>query len=38
LALAKIEEADIEFFSALENKLPGFNKNMLKLIDENKGK
>lgn len=38
LALINIENADIEFFSALEKNLPLFNKNMFKLINENKDK
>lgn len=37
-ALVKIENADIAFFSVLEKKLPSFNKNMFKLISENKDK
>jgi len=37
VALAKIEAADIEFFSVLEKSLPSFNKQMFKLISENKG-
>ncbi|MES2130808.1 MAG: MarR family transcriptional regulator [Bacteroidota bacterium] len=38
VALANVENADIEFFSALEKNLPSFNKNMFKLISENKDK
>lgn len=38
LALTRIENADIEFFSSLEKKLPSFNANMFKLISENKDK
>lgn len=38
VALVKIENADIEFFSVLKKKLPSFNKNMLKIIQENKDK
>src|SRR4051812_36903425 len=38
VALARIENADLEFFSVLEKNLPSFNKNMFKLISENKGK
>ena len=36
VALANVENADIEFFSVLEKNLPLFNKNMFKLINENK--
>ena len=36
VALTKIENADIEFFSVLEKNLSSFNKNMFKLISENK--
>lgn len=36
LALTKIENADIEFFSSLGKKLSKLNKNMLKLIENNK--
>lgn len=35
-ALIEVETADLEFFSALETKLPSFNKNMVVLIEENK--
>lgn len=35
-ALIEIENADLDFFSILETKLPLFNKNMVQLIDENK--
>lgn len=38
LALANVENADIEFFSVLEKNLPSFNKNMCRLIAENKDK
>ena len=38
VALADIENADIAFFSVLEKKLSSFNKNMFKLINENKDK
>lgn len=38
MALARVETADIGFFSVLEKTLPVFNKNMLKLIRENKDK
>ena len=34
-ALIEIENADLDFFSALNNKLSSFNKSMLQLIDEN---
>lgn len=36
-ALRDIEHGDLEFFSVLETKLPSFNSNMLKVINENKG-
>ena len=36
-AIIEIENADLDFFSALETNLPSFNKNMVQLIDENKG-
>lgn len=35
-SLIEIENADLIFFGGLENKLPSFNKNMVKLIDNNK--
>ncbi len=35
-ALTVVENADIDFFSVLENKLPLFNRNMSLLIEENK--
>ncbi|RZK52784.1 MAG: MarR family transcriptional regulator [Pedobacter sp.] len=35
-ALIEIENADLDFFSALDKELPGFNKNMVQLIDKNK--
>ena len=35
-ALIEVENVDLEFFGALENKLPSFNKNMVLLIDKNK--
>ena len=38
VALANVENADIEFFSVLEKNLTLFNKNMFKLISENKDK
>lgn len=35
-ALTAIEEADIDFFSAIADKLPSFNSSMMKLIEQNK--
>lgn len=35
-AIIKVENADIDFFSAIEANLSSFNANMLKIIDENK--
>ncbi|HWY33181.1 MAG TPA: MarR family transcriptional regulator, partial [Nitrosopumilaceae archaeon] len=35
-AIKNVENADLEFFSALETKLSSFNSNMLKLMDRNK--
>jgi len=35
-ALTAIENADIDFFSAIGNKLSSFNLTMLKLIEQNK--
>jgi len=35
-AIKNVENADLDFFSALETKLSSFNSNMLKLIDKNK--
>jgi len=35
-ALTAIENADIDFFSALGNNLPSFNENLLTLIERNK--
>ena len=35
-ALTTVENADIEFFSALGDKLPSFNQNIAKLIEKNK--
>ncbi|UII21298.1 MarR family winged helix-turn-helix transcriptional regulator [Fulvivirga ligni] len=35
-ALSAVENADIEFFSVLGDKLPSFNKNMVYLTEENK--
>ena len=34
-ALILVENADLEFFAALGNKLASFNKNMIQLIDKN---
>ena len=34
-ALVMVENADVDFFSAIETNLKTFNKNMLKLIDAN---
>lgn len=36
IALTRVEEADIAFFSVLEKSLPAFNKQVLKLIREHK--
>jgi DNA-binding MarR family transcriptional regulator len=36
-AIIEVENADVDFFSAIEANLLSFNANMLKLIDENKG-
>ena len=38
VALARVENADIAFFSVLEKNLPAFNKHMFKLITEHKDK
>lgn len=35
-ALLAIEDADLDFFAALNDRLPGFNRNMVQLIDQNK--
>ena len=35
-ALIEVENADLDFFAALDNQLPSFNKNMVQLIDKNK--
>lgn len=35
-ALTQVENADIDFFSSLENNIAPFNSNMLKLINANK--
>lgn len=34
-AIVEVETADLEFFAALDTKLPAFNKNMVQLIDQN---
>lgn len=34
-ALVRVENADLEFFAALDNKLTSFNRNMVQLIDKN---
>ncbi len=34
-ALIKVENADLDFFAALDSKLSSFNKNMVQLIDKN---
>ena len=36
-AIIEIENADLDFFATLDTKLSSFNKNMVQLIDENKG-
>ena len=36
-AIIEIENADLDFFASLDTKLSSFNKNMVQLIDENKG-
>ena len=36
-AIIEIENADMIFFAALDTNLPSFNKNMVQLIDKNKG-
>ncbi|MBH2005277.1 MAG: MarR family transcriptional regulator [Sphingobacteriia bacterium] len=36
-AIIEVENADLDFFGALETKLSSFNKNMIQLIDKNKG-
>lgn len=33
-ALIVVEQVDVDFFAILENQLPGFNRNMLKLIQQ----
>jgi DNA-binding MarR family transcriptional regulator len=35
-ALTAIEQADMDFFSAIADELPSFNLNMIKLIEQNK--
>lgn len=34
-ALREVEQVDVEFFGALDNKLSSFNKNMVQLIHKN---
>ena len=36
-AIIEIENADLDFFATLDTKLSSFNKNMVQLIDQNKG-
>ena len=36
-AIIEIENADLDFFATLDTKLSSFNKNMVQLIDGNKG-
>jgi len=36
-AIVEIENADLDFFATLDTELPSFNKNMVQLIDGNKG-
>lgn len=36
-ALIEVENADLDFFGKLEAEISAFNKNMVKLIDGNKG-
>lgn len=35
-ALVKVERADLDFFAALDGRLPAFNKHMRQLMEENK--
>ncbi|MBF4491001.1 MarR family transcriptional regulator [Flavobacterium sp. JLP] len=35
-AIVEVENADLDFFAALDENLSSFNSNMVKLIDENK--
>jgi len=35
-AIIKVENADKDFFSAIETNLSSFNANMLKIIDKNR--
>jgi DNA-binding MarR family transcriptional regulator len=35
-AIVEVEDADLDFFAALDSKLSSFNKNMVSLIDKNK--
>lgn len=34
-AILEVENADLDFFAALDTKLPSFNSNILQLIDKN---
>ena len=34
-AIIEVENADLDFFATLDNKLQSFNKNMVQLIDKN---
>lgn len=34
-AISEVENADLDFFAILDNKLSSFNKNMVQLIDKN---
>ena len=34
-AIIEVENADLDFFSSLDEKLSSFNSNMVKLIDKN---
>jgi DNA-binding MarR family transcriptional regulator len=36
-AIVEVENADLDFFAAINTKLPSFNRNMLQLIDKNSG-
>jgi len=36
-AIIEIENADLDFFATLDTKLSSFNKNMVQLINQNKG-
>jgi hypothetical protein len=35
-AIIEVENADLEFFATLNNKLSSFNSNMVQLIEENR--